>query len=116
MSEQDQNGGGGFQNALKTLGLHTKEANVYVALLMIGSGTVSEVAKKAEINRTTGYDILSSLCAKGLVSISGKEPKQEYRCENPDKLLSFLKKDIEKNKKIFVTQRFFYQSLNQFTN
>jgi sugar-specific transcriptional regulator TrmB len=93
--------GGNFENALQMLGLHQKEANVYLALLSLGSGTVSQVAKRAEINRTTGYDILSSLSSKGLIVISGKEPKQEYRCENPDKLLSFLRRDIEKKEENF---------------
>ncbi len=92
---------GNFVSALQSLGLHTKEANVYVALLSMGSATVSEVAERAGINRTTGYDILSGLSAKGLVSISGKEPKQEYRCENPDKILEFLKKDIQKREENF---------------
>jgi sugar-specific transcriptional regulator TrmB len=94
MSEQ----GGNFENALQSLGLNKKEATVYIALMSMGTATVSDVAKKAEINRTTGYDILSALSSKGLVSISGKEPRQEYRCENPDKLLSFLQNDIERKK------------------
>jgi sugar-specific transcriptional regulator TrmB len=92
---------GSFENALQSLGLHSKESSVYVALLSMGSATVSEIAEKAGINRTTGYDILSGLSAKGLVTISGKEPKQEYRCENPDKLLDFLKKDIQKREESF---------------
>lgn len=87
--------GGNFENALINLGLHEKEASVYIALLGLGQATVSEIAKKAGINRTTVYDILSSLGLKGLVSISGKEPKQEYRAENPDKLITYLKKDLE---------------------
>ena len=90
-----------FENALINLGLAPKEAKVYVALLSIGTATVSEICKKAEINRTTGYDILTSLSSKGLVSFSGKEPKQEYRCENPDKILDFLKKDIQKKQENF---------------
>ena len=92
---------GNFENALLSLGLQQKEANVYVALLSMGEATVSAISEKAGINRTTGYDILSGLSAKGLVSISGKEPKQEYRCENPDKILEFLKKDIEKRQENF---------------
>ncbi len=96
MQNKEENRGGNFQNALKNIGLNQKESDVYFSLLTIGSGTVSEIAKKAGINRTTGYDILSSLSNKGLVVISGKEPKQEYRCENPDKILKFLKRDIEK--------------------
>ncbi len=87
---------GNFQNALQTLGLNQKESDVYFSLLTMGAGTVSEISKRAQINRTTAYDVLGSLSTKGLIVISGKEPKQEYRCENPDKILNFLKRDIEK--------------------
>ncbi len=85
-----------FERALLELGFNKKEASVYVSLLSLGRGTVSEIAKRAGINRTSGYDVLNALVSKGLISISGKEPKQEYRCENPDKLISYLKKDIDK--------------------
>ena len=65
---------------LQSFGLGEKETTVYIALLEIGKGTVSQISRKAGINRTTGYDILSSLANKGLVTISGKEPKSErYR-------------------------------------
>jgi HTH-type transcriptional regulator, sugar sensing transcriptional regulator len=79
-----------FRESLLALGLATKEANVYLALLDIGRGTVTEITRKAGINRTTGYDILDSLASKGLVSISGKEPKQEYAAESPEKILTYL--------------------------
>lgn len=86
---------GNFENALINLGLNEKEASVYMTLLGLGDATASEIAKRAGINRTTVYDILSSLGSKGLVSISGKEPKQEYRAENPDRLITYLKNDLE---------------------
>ena len=95
MQKEEEKQIGGFQNALISLGLNQKEANVYFTLLTSGAGKVSEIAKKSDINRTTAYDILSSLSGKGLISISGKKPKQEYRCENPEKILNFLKQDIE---------------------
>ena len=68
---------------LHTLGFSTKEATVYVALLELGTGTVTQIARKAGINRTTGYDILDSLAAKGIVNVTGKEPKQESAAEPP---------------------------------
>ena len=87
---------GTFQFALQKLGLNQKESEVYIALLSIGAGLVSDISKKSHIHRTTVYDILNSLISKGLVSISGKEPKQEFRCEDPEKILKFLKRDIDK--------------------
>ncbi len=79
---------------LKSFGFSDKEADVYIALLELGKGTVSEISRKAGINRTTGYDILSSLTSKGVVNVSGKEPKQEYAAESPTSITQYLKKQL----------------------
>lgn len=81
---------------LKNIGFSDKEVAVYISLLEIGSGTVSAIARKAGINRTTGYDILDSLVEKGLVTISGKEPKQEYAAESPEKIENYIAGQIQK--------------------
>lgn len=82
-------------NTLHTLGFSEKEAIVYVALLELGRGTVAHIARKAGINRTTGYDILDSLASKRVVNVSGKEPKQEYAAEAPEAVIEYLKKESE---------------------
>jgi HTH-type transcriptional regulator, sugar sensing transcriptional regulator len=82
--------------SLISIGFSEKEALVYLALLQLGKRTVTVIARNANINRTTVYDILDSLAAKGLVSISGKEPLQEYVAESPDKVLILVKQDIER--------------------
>lgn len=81
-----------YQDKLLQLGLSEKEAAVYLALLSLGKGTVTSITRKAGINRTTGYDILNALATKGIVSISGKEPKQEYSSESPEHILQYLKR------------------------
>lgn len=91
-----------LKEALIALGLSPKEASVYLALLSLGRSTVSQIARKASVNRATGYVILDSLVAKGLVGISGKEPKQEYVAESPDALPSLFKRvqeDAKENEK-----------------
>lgn len=90
---------------LANLGFSSKESHVYLALLELGKGTVSTISRKGGINRTTGYDILDSLAAKGLVSISGKKPKQEYIAESPDKLATFLQTKIEETETQLETAR-----------
>lgn len=80
--------------SLISFGFSKRETEVYIAILELGRATVSQISRKAGINRTTGYDILDSLASKGLASISGKEPKQEYVAESPDALLSYLKKQL----------------------
>lgn len=82
---------------LINLGFSTKEAGVYLALLELGKRTVTPIARNANINRTTVYDILDSLVAKGLVSVSGKEPLQEYVAESPEKILSLMENQIKKD-------------------
>lgn len=79
-----------YSEQLLTLGFADKEVAVYMALLSLGKGTVTEITRKAGINRTTGYDILDALVAKKLISVSGKEPKQEYAAESPEYILAYL--------------------------
>ena len=83
-----------LEQSLIEIGLSKKEARVYISLLSLGHGTVSQIARRANINRTTGYDILDSLFSKRLVNISGKEPKQEYAAEPPENLSEFINQDI----------------------
>lgn len=82
--------------SLSSIGFSEKEVAVYLALLELGKGTVSHIARKAGINRTTGYDILDSLTQKGLASVSGKEPKQEYAAESPEAIELFIASEIKK--------------------
>lgn len=80
---------------LESLGFSDKESAVYIALLALDRATVSQISRKANVNRTTTYVILDSLISKGLVSMSGKEPKQEYYAEPPEKLTSYLERQSE---------------------
>ena len=61
-----------MKEKLEKLGFSSKEADVYIALLELGSAVVSDVAKKAGINRSTAYVLLESLTKKGFVSVSEK--------------------------------------------
>src|SRR3989338_4426613 len=87
-----------YESLVKS-GLSENESRVFLVLLELGRGTVSQITRKAGLNRTTGYDILDNLTAKGLASISGKEPKQEYLAESPDKIVFLLEKEINKKNK-----------------
>jgi sugar-specific transcriptional regulator TrmB len=75
---------------LEKLGLQDNEAKIYVALLEIGKGTVTEISKSAALNRTTGYDILERLCLYGIANraVSGK--KKVYLAEPPYRLRQYL--------------------------
>ncbi len=83
--------------ALTELSFTDKEANVYLALLKMGKGTVSAIARRAGIQRTTCYNVLDTLVSKKLVRISGKEPKQEYVAESPDVITKTLREKITRS-------------------
>lgn len=95
MSEQTN----GLKKLLLEIDFSAKEADVYLAILTLGRGTASQVAREAHILRTTVYEVLSSLFNKGLVTLSGREPKQEYVAESPDKLEEYISVQLKQKEK-----------------
>lgn len=87
-----------IEQALFEAGFTKKEIHIYFALLALGKEKVSRIARRASINRSTAYVILDSLIEKGVVTMTGKEPKQEYFAESPDKVLAYVSKKISKTK------------------
>jgi sugar-specific transcriptional regulator TrmB len=71
---------------LQKLGLSSKEAIIYMALFELGSSVVTEVAKRAKINRSTAYVLIDSLSKRGLVSVSEKRGVKFFSPVAPDKL------------------------------
>ena len=86
-----------YESLVKS-GLSENESKIFLVLLELGRGTVTQITRKAGLNRTTGYDILDNLISKGLVNISGKESKQEYLAESPDKIVMLLENQLNENK------------------
>ncbi len=83
------------KQSLVELGFSDKEAKVYLALLEMGRGTASQIARSASIQRTTAYNILDILVSKKLVLLSGREPKEEYAAEPPEKIVELLKEQAK---------------------
>lgn len=83
---------------LKSLGLTSNEAKLFLTLLQTGSSSASTVAKKAGITRTTAYAALDSLRDKGLASIIETHGKQQYSAVQPEKLKDFALQEHEKAK------------------
>jgi sugar-specific transcriptional regulator TrmB len=82
---------------LEQFGLTGRKADVYLAALELGSATVIEIAKKAGIKRTTGYDILMDLEKEGLVSETAKGKKRLFIGEDPEK----IKRDLSRKEQLF---------------
>ncbi len=80
---------------LLEIGFADKEASVYLALLELGPSNVSTIARKAKINRTTGYDILEMLTAKGLMSVIGQGNIKQYTAEDPRNIIQWSENKLK---------------------
>lgn len=81
---------------LEKFGLSRKEATIYLALLELGSSHVQEIAKKANINRSTTYVLLDSLVNHGLVSTATKAGIKMYTPAPPERLIQFLEESVKR--------------------
>jgi sugar-specific transcriptional regulator TrmB len=71
---------------LQDAGLNETEAKIYLAALELGQTTVSRIARKSDIKRTTVYLSLENLMKKGLMSTVTIDGKSHYFAEDPRKL------------------------------
>ncbi len=101
---------------LLEIGFAEKEAGVYLALLELGPSVVSEISRKAGINRTTGYDILELLCAKGLVNALGEGKIKKYAAEEPQKMITLAQEKFEQTQKQFEAVKKLLPELNSIFN
>ncbi len=84
------------EEALKEINLSDKEIKVYLSLLMLGQSTVNIIAKKANLNRVSTYDILNILLEKGFVSYVIKSGIKYFEAVEPSKFSDLLKEKQEK--------------------
>ncbi len=82
---------------LKNVGLNEKESKIYTTLLELKESSVAKISKKAGINRSLSYFILSDLEKKGFVSYIIKNNIKFYKPIEPQKILNLL----EEKKKSF---------------
>ncbi len=58
-----------FKKMLSEYGLSDNEVTVFLATLDVSEGSAAEIAKTADFNRVTTYEILKRLLKKGLVKV-----------------------------------------------
>lgn len=75
-----------LQNLLD-FGVPEDEARVYLAMLELGGGYVSQIAKKAEKQRATCYHTLSNLERRGLARKIERGKRLFYSAEPPEHLV-----------------------------
>ncbi len=76
---------------IEQLGYSPHEVAVYLAALELGGSTVTEIAAKAKLPRTTVNLVIRSLQKKGLMNAFLKQRRQIWAAENPEKLVIALK-------------------------
>ncbi|MBI2629714.1 hypothetical protein HYW76_01305 [Candidatus Pacearchaeota archaeon] len=81
----------------RMIGFSEKEEKVYLSSLQLGACTANNLAKKANLPRTTTYDILKILIEKGYISYVIKSGVKYFEASSPNKLIDELK---EKEKKV----------------
>lgn len=85
-----------WKNLLKNLGFGESESKIYLISLEVGPKSVQDLAKIAGISRMTTYSVIETLNTKGLMSSVQKGKKTLFTAESPNRLLAFLKKNIQK--------------------
>ena len=83
------------QQLLEKLGFHPYEASIYLAALELGEATVSELAHKTEMPRTSVQEVLAQMHKKGMMASYAKHTHKYWVAENPEKLLAGLKENEE---------------------
>ncbi|MDI6738099.1 MAG: helix-turn-helix domain-containing protein [Nanoarchaeota archaeon] len=79
------------QETLMEIGMTKNEAEVYLALLELGSSSIGEIANKCKIHRPNVYDSLKKLMEKGIVSMITKNNSKYYQASDPAMLDNLLK-------------------------
>src|SRR3989339_1834872 len=83
-------------NQIREAGLEPKEAKIYLAVLELGKATITDVAKKSKVKRTTIYEYLDNLVEMGLVGKTVKGKRIFYIAEDPKKLIYILENKKKK--------------------
>lgn len=76
-----------MNDRLEALGLDEKEQRFYLAALELGSASVTEVAARAGISRTNGYDLLERLERRGLLAQVEESGGRRVVPEDPSVLI-----------------------------
>jgi len=94
-----------FKQVLKEFKFSEKETEIYLTLVGLGTSAVSNIAKYADINRSTTYVILGSLAKRGLVSIAEHRGIKKFTPTSPEKLIKDLEKTAEQYVKLASTAK-----------
>ena len=80
--------------ALQAFGLKTKEQNIYLALLNIGSSTITPLARKTELPVTTVQSIMPKLQKIGIINTTKRKSRHVYTASEPKVFKEILKRQL----------------------
>ena len=84
-----------IRDNLKELGFKTNEIKVYISLTKMGEATASQVAKRADIPRTTAIGILEKLKNENYLTANRYKAVTYYWIEAPHTLVDLYQNKIE---------------------
>lgn len=102
------------KNYLKELGFNKNEASIYLALTKLGEARASQVAKAAELPRTTSISILNKLAADNYITSHIYKGVTVYWIESPQVLLDVLGNKMKVAEKLKEVLPNIYRSNSHF--
>lgn len=97
-----------LEQTLKNFGLTEKQAKVYLACLELGSASVQQISRQANVPRTTCYELLEQLRGQGLVATFKKKKFQHYSAEDPQKAIALVHSKVKLLEQAFPQLRALY--------
>jgi sugar-specific transcriptional regulator TrmB len=79
-----------YKSELIAAGLTKKQADVYLACLTLGPSKIPDVAREAQIKRTTVYGIVDELVGMGLLQSNYRGKRKLFEAQDPKVLLAML--------------------------
>lgn len=79
-----------LRDNLEKYGLSSKAAQIYLALLSMGAGSVIDIAKKTKLKRTSVYNILPDLIQRGFIKTAVQQKRRIFYIEDVRQLAHSL--------------------------
>lgn|GEM_PF-708106 len=103
-----------IKSYLAELGFNKNEASVYLALTKLGEAKAAQIAKSAELPRTTAISILNKLVGENYITAHTYKGAVSYWIESPQVLLDNLSAKIEVAEKLKEALPIMYHSAGRF--
>ncbi len=84
------------ERVITEAGLTEKEAEVYLALVELGSSSATSIIQRTGLHRAVVYDLLERLIEKGLAGHVIQGRKKFFEATSPNRLIGILKEKEEK--------------------